>query len=321
MNCEQALELLSGHIDGANTPEEEAQLQAHLASCADCRAILAAYEELDSGLSALKAQPPAALAQNVMEAVRQEASAGKKIRRFPVRSIAATAVAAALLLVVGTTYLPKLSRPDSAEATVPDVVSYEADTPVEDTAALSKAMPAADESADVVPDTVLADGPTSEDSVSTFTVPQSDSVTVTTQTPDTQVSATEAPDTTADTRTPNTMTATAVTPDALTSDATDPTVAYEAFPDGVGMPELLVELTDDPDMPAASCLASLDDLTASPTASDRIVFYKSTAQTIRQILVEVQTAQDDGAAYNILRPVQLDTAADDDVCGLLVIQP
>ena len=115
MNCEEALELLSGHIDGANTPEEEAHLQAHLASCPACRAVLSAYEDLDGSLSALKAEPPAELVQGVMDTIRQEPAQSSKIRRFPVRGVAATAVAAALLLVIGTTYLPELNRGQDQE--------------------------------------------------------------------------------------------------------------------------------------------------------------------------------------------------------------
>ena len=80
-------------------PEEEAQLQAHLASCPACRAILTAYEEMDRGLASLQAEPPAALISGVMDAIGQEAAPPKKIRRFPTRGIAATAVAAKMAAI------------------------------------------------------------------------------------------------------------------------------------------------------------------------------------------------------------------------------
>ena len=48
MNCEEAMELLSGSIDGENTPEEERRLQAHLAECPACRALLEAYRAVDA---------------------------------------------------------------------------------------------------------------------------------------------------------------------------------------------------------------------------------------------------------------------------------
>ena len=35
MNCNDYLSLLSGHLDGENSPEEEQRLQAHLAQCAN----------------------------------------------------------------------------------------------------------------------------------------------------------------------------------------------------------------------------------------------------------------------------------------------
>ena len=52
MQCQQALELLSGHIDNTNTEEQEAMLQEHLSTCEHCRELLKAYEELDQGILA-----------------------------------------------------------------------------------------------------------------------------------------------------------------------------------------------------------------------------------------------------------------------------
>ena len=66
MNCEDALCLISGHIDGQNTAEEEALLQAHLENCASCREILQAYQAVDQGVAALEEEPPQGLAEAVM---------------------------------------------------------------------------------------------------------------------------------------------------------------------------------------------------------------------------------------------------------------
>ena len=53
MNCEQALEAISARLDGALSEEENRELEAHLASCASCRALLKELTELEEGLETL----------------------------------------------------------------------------------------------------------------------------------------------------------------------------------------------------------------------------------------------------------------------------
>ena len=69
MKCEESLLLISGHIDGENTPEEENMLQAHLETCSHCRGILQAYLDVDNGVAALQEEPPENLVKNVMAAI------------------------------------------------------------------------------------------------------------------------------------------------------------------------------------------------------------------------------------------------------------
>ena len=102
MQCQQALELLSGHIDNTNTEEQEAMLQEHLSTCEHCQELLRAYEELDQGICELEAEPPAALAENVMKAVRQEAQMPGKRKFFFGPGTALAAVAAVLVLALGS---------------------------------------------------------------------------------------------------------------------------------------------------------------------------------------------------------------------------
>ena len=71
MTCDEALELISGHIDQENTPEEEALLQAHLQTCAQCREVLQAFIDMEGGISCLE-EPPADLRERVMEAIHAE---------------------------------------------------------------------------------------------------------------------------------------------------------------------------------------------------------------------------------------------------------
>ena len=121
--------LLSGHMDGCNTPEEEQALQAHLAECADCRQALEDYKKLDKFLLATRQAAPADFTANVMRAVEAEPrrSEPAKKRRLPFGfATAAAAVAAVLLLAVNAGWLPgmgngsaKLSASKSADAVAP----------------------------------------------------------------------------------------------------------------------------------------------------------------------------------------------------------
>lgn len=114
MNCEEALLLISGHIDQENTPEEEAQLQNHLEQCAQCREVLQAFLDMNQGLMAIREEPPADLRQNVMDVIRAESVAPKKQRRRWI----SLAVAAALAIVIGASAMPKFTHTPS-EADVP----------------------------------------------------------------------------------------------------------------------------------------------------------------------------------------------------------
>ena len=96
MNCEEALVLISGYLDGTNTDAEMAQLRTHLKDCSDCRQTLQTLKELEQGMVSLKEEPPADLKASVMEQIRMEAKPTRRLRRWmPV------AAAAALVFAVG----------------------------------------------------------------------------------------------------------------------------------------------------------------------------------------------------------------------------
>lgn len=105
MTCEEALVLLSGHLDGANTPEEEARLEDHLARCPDCRRILDAYTAMDQGILELSEEPPAQLHDRIMAAVAAEAKPRRRRRIRP--AVMGLAAAAVLCLALGLGYLPR----------------------------------------------------------------------------------------------------------------------------------------------------------------------------------------------------------------------
>lgn len=98
MNCENALELMNRELNEALTPEEAAALQAHLDACPDCRETWRQLHELDALLQESELEPPAALHDGVMQAIRQEKKQGSRRAWVPAAAIAA---AAALVLLAG----------------------------------------------------------------------------------------------------------------------------------------------------------------------------------------------------------------------------
>ena len=98
MNCENALELMNRELDEALTPEEAAALQARLDACPDCRETRRQLHELDALLQESELEPPAALHDGVMQAIRQEKKQRSRRAWVPAAAIAA---AAALVLLAG----------------------------------------------------------------------------------------------------------------------------------------------------------------------------------------------------------------------------
>ena len=98
MNCENALELMNRELDEALTAEESAALRAHLDACPDCRETRRQLHELDALLQESELEPPAALHDGVMQAIRQEKKQRSRRAWVPAAAIAA---AAALVLLAG----------------------------------------------------------------------------------------------------------------------------------------------------------------------------------------------------------------------------
>lgn len=237
MVCEEALELLSGHLDGANTEEEEQRLRAHLETCAHCRELLAAFAAVDGAVADLEADPPPQLRQNIMAAVARERAQGPRRRR-----LAGLAVAAALVAVVGLGSLPFLGQ--------------EGDT-ADDAPLTAREAPVA---AAAAPESVDA----------------------------------------------------AAAPENFDA-AVAPGVAPMMVEGTSALPELVVELLDDPAAPVAETIAALAQLPSQEMEDTGAVLYEADVETIRQIVADY------GDSYEIAVPTALDRAADADPCGLLVV--
>src|SRR4051794_7386925 len=73
MNCTDIRGLLSAYIDGETTPEEHRNVEEHLATCQDCRRVLAEYRAIGGGMRALSVPlPPAGLRRDVWRAIEAQ---------------------------------------------------------------------------------------------------------------------------------------------------------------------------------------------------------------------------------------------------------
>ena len=170
MTCEEALILISGHLDQTNSPQEEAQLQLHLKTCPSCRSLFQEMTLDDQNLRAMEAQPPAHFCEDVMAAIRMEKAAPKKKRR--IWPVAATAAAAALLLAIGVKSLPgfQAETADTAAAESMAVTTMETSTEMavydgsstENRKAEEAILQEETEEVEADPDTVLAAEPAEE---------------------------------------------------------------------------------------------------------------------------------------------------------------
>lgn len=113
ISCDRALELISERLDAPLSPEDQRALEEHLAVCADCRALLADFEEMERVLPTMNAPVPPDFTQSVLDRVKAEKvvdlSAARTARR-PWRQWAATAaVFAVVLLGAGALGLDQLA--------------------------------------------------------------------------------------------------------------------------------------------------------------------------------------------------------------------
>lgn len=104
ISCERAWELLSRQLDEPLSPEEERELEEHLAACPSCRKDREELAQMKEALQNLEEVPaPADFTRRVMEQVRAEAQEKPKVvplrRRPQVRALAG--LAACALLCIG----------------------------------------------------------------------------------------------------------------------------------------------------------------------------------------------------------------------------
>lgn len=100
--CEEYLDRIMRSIDGETTPQEEAELQAHLSSCEPCRTLYQCYQAVDQGILTTEEEPPKQLHSAIMRSIHQDQETYHPkswLRRGRFTMIAAAA--AVVLILVG----------------------------------------------------------------------------------------------------------------------------------------------------------------------------------------------------------------------------
>lgn len=120
MNDEEYFEqLCSNSVDGTLTDSEREKLEAHLAECPSCAALLRDLREMRA-LFAQEAEAPDGLHDGIMEQLRQETKLHvvqpeKPVRRMPVFTMVGVA-AAVVLVVLGGGLMPSFSTVGSGSS-------------------------------------------------------------------------------------------------------------------------------------------------------------------------------------------------------------
>ena len=96
-DCEYYREKISCLIDGELSPEESAELEAHIAGCSECRALYNAFTAVSAALSDGMEEPPEHITPAVMQEVRTIAQ--KKKRGVWIKYLSAAACLALVILV------------------------------------------------------------------------------------------------------------------------------------------------------------------------------------------------------------------------------
>lgn len=119
MTCAEALDLIGAKIDKELTPEQDAQLQAHLNECAECRAVYEAMAGIERGLAELEEPAPEGLKQGVMYRIGQETGKNKKPKkRWIGPGTGFGLVAAVLVLLIGLNVIPLGTKRTAADMAV-----------------------------------------------------------------------------------------------------------------------------------------------------------------------------------------------------------
>ena len=132
-SCQEYQELISRLLDGDLNAQEQDELERHIASCPDCRAMAEAFRALSQTIEEDLEEPDERLHENIMADVRREALRRRQAPKR-LRNILALAACAALILLA-TTNLPRmgssspmLAASKASDAAAPQAAITEAET-------------------------------------------------------------------------------------------------------------------------------------------------------------------------------------------------
>ena len=119
--CDKYIELISASLDGALSPAEAAELEAHLALCPSCRALARDLGAVHAAMASLPdAPPPPGLTDRIMTAVQADNVTPLPVRKRPSpwKRWAASAAVLALVLT-GAWYAARNNRDGLFNAALP----------------------------------------------------------------------------------------------------------------------------------------------------------------------------------------------------------
>ena len=104
-SCQEYQELISRLLDDDLSAGEQSELERHIASCPDCRAMADAFRALSQTIGEDLEEPDERLHENIMADVRREALRRRQAPKRLHRILALAACAAVILLAA--TKLPR----------------------------------------------------------------------------------------------------------------------------------------------------------------------------------------------------------------------
>lgn len=127
MNHDERRHLLGGYVLGGLTSEDRAEIESHLAGCAECRAELASFSAIPGLLGRASAPHPAASSPDVLPRLLEEVRRARAARGR--RTVLAGLAAAVVLLVAGSLAAWGLATDDATAPEPPSAVVALAPTP------------------------------------------------------------------------------------------------------------------------------------------------------------------------------------------------
>lgn len=140
-SCEKYMEMASAYLDGELSPEERAELLAHLEACPGCRAFYEVIGGISDNMEVVEA--PEGFAKGVMDALGERPSGKSRCKRRGkiIARTAALAACLALVIAAGVKLAMPTSEKDSANGEPARFSATDADNDIEERELQDGALP------------------------------------------------------------------------------------------------------------------------------------------------------------------------------------